>query len=619
MKHAYLILAHTEFTLLNCLLRTLDDERNDVYIHIDKKVKNIPSLALRNARLFVLNERVDVRWGDISVVRAEYVLFEAARREGEYAYYHLLSGVDLPLKSQEEIHRFFDAHSGRQFIGYTLTDMTPELIRKVQRWHLFPRHFRETKGICYGMMRLLRAACLRGQEGLHIRRNRNVKFQKGSQWVSITEDLVDYILSKEAWVMRVFSHTFCADEVFIQTLCGMSPYSGSVYCMTDDGKGCLRAIGWENGALRDWTADDYERLVQSDALFARKFNSRDRAFVERMMERVLPVSERSVAMKISVIVPVYNAALTLPNCLETLRKQTYRDFEVVFVDDCSTDGSADLLHRFAEEWAGEVQLMEHAENRGVAAARNTGVDVARGEYITFLDADDTAVPLWLERAIRAAEAEQADVVGWDWLLGLEKKGRNLRQADYASADEALHNMLSGTMRWNLWLFLIRRELWTEHAIRFIEGANMGEDMMVMLKTFLHARKVVQLHESLYHYNAVNSSSISKQYNEVRRREVMTNLDEVEQALRRFGKWEERQFDFSLLKLNIKLPLLISEDKANYAVWSTWMPEVNAMAGKNTAQPLHTRCLQRMASKRWWGGVRLYHFLVQKIMYGLLYR
>lgn len=86
-KHAYLIIAHNEFEILKILLSMLDDERNDIYLHFDKKVGNIDinieELQLRNSKLFVLDERIDVRWGDLSLVKTELLLFEAAYNNGE--------------------------------------------------------------------------------------------------------------------------------------------------------------------------------------------------------------------------------------------------------------------------------------------------------------------------------------------------------------------------------------------------------------------------------------------------------------------------------------------------------------------------------------------------------
>lgn len=280
MKHAYLILAHHEFALLQTLISCLDDARNDIYVHIDKKVKKIPDLRADKARLYILEDRVDVRWGDYSVVEAEFALFGAAHRNGPYAYYHLLSGVDLPLKSQDYIHHFFEEHKGKEFIGYTLTRMTPELVRRVQRWHLFPRDFRD--GPYY--KRALRALWIRIQERIGWKRNLRIDFKKGSQWVSVTESMVRCFLQHRDWARKVFTHSYCSDESVFQTLCWQSPLRFCLYNTTDDGAGCMRAIGWREGKLIDWSAADYEQLATSPALFARKFNSSDPDFIRKIVQ-----------------------------------------------------------------------------------------------------------------------------------------------------------------------------------------------------------------------------------------------------------------------------------------------------------------------------------------------
>ncbi len=268
MKHACLILAHHQFALLQYLVSQLDDPRNDIYVHMDAKVREIPDLKTEKAELHLLRNRVDVRWGDVSVVEAEYALFEAAVQNGPYAYYHLLSGQDLPLKSQDFIHDFFGRNAPKEFIGYTLTEMTPELDRKVRRWHLFPEDFRNRSRA----KRALRAAFLRLQELLGIGRNRGIDFKKGSQWVSVTDAMARLFLENKAWALKTFSHTFCSDEVVMQTLCWNSPLRANIFDTSDDGHGCMRAIGWKDGVLTDWTAEDLDRLRGSDALFARKFN-----------------------------------------------------------------------------------------------------------------------------------------------------------------------------------------------------------------------------------------------------------------------------------------------------------------------------------------------------------
>jgi len=286
MKHAYLILAHENWELLKIHISCIDDERNDIYLHIDAKIQNPPEITTKRAGLIVLKNRIDVRWGDVSQIEAEYALFEAAYNGGKYSYYHLLSGVDLPLKSQDYIHEFFEKHAGKEFIGYTELTPSAMTIRKVCRWHLFPQKYKSTSLFIRGV----RAAFLKFQEILGVYRNKEIleNIKKGSNWISITGDLVEVILSKKDWAIKTFSHTFCADEVFVQTICWNSPFRKNIYNTEDDALGCMRAIGWKNGCLYDWSMEDLATLKSSPALFARKFNLNNRDFIESVTSFSLP-------------------------------------------------------------------------------------------------------------------------------------------------------------------------------------------------------------------------------------------------------------------------------------------------------------------------------------------
>lgn len=109
MKHAYLILAHSEKGILKELIQALDDARNDIYIHLDVKAKfDISDLSTNYSGLYILPNQLDARWGDFSLVEVELRLMAEATERAEYSYYHLLSGVDFPIASQNVIHDFFD-------------------------------------------------------------------------------------------------------------------------------------------------------------------------------------------------------------------------------------------------------------------------------------------------------------------------------------------------------------------------------------------------------------------------------------------------------------------------------------------------------------------------------
>lgn len=279
-------MAHGEYELLGLLVARLDDVRNDIYIHIDRKCERLPDLRVEHARLTIIAERYDVRWADVSVFQAEMALFRAAYREsskrGGYVYYHLLSGVDLPLKTQDYIHDFCAKHEGTEFIGfYSGADLHRDIERKVQRRHLFARSFRGS-GPLWQAKRIVRALAIRLQELLGMRRYPQQNFAKGTQWLSITEALVAELLAHEVDMLKTYAQTFCCDEIAIQTFVASSPFMQRVYDPSNEGRSCLRHIGWQGGELIDFEAKDFEELRESAALFARKFNSRDMDFVRRV-------------------------------------------------------------------------------------------------------------------------------------------------------------------------------------------------------------------------------------------------------------------------------------------------------------------------------------------------
>ena len=317
-------------------------------------------------------------------------------------------------------------------------------------------------------------------------------------------------------------------------------------------------------------------------------------------------------MKVSVIMPVYNASAVLPRSLESLRRQRFRYFEVVFVDDGSTDGSPELLEAFAAEGLFPCRVLRAERNGGVAAARNRALEAAQGTFLAFLDADDRMAPDLLEKAVAEAENTQADIVGWDWKVCSGEGGRVICQPPYDTPLEALQGLMGGTMRWNLWLFLVRRELAERERLRFIPEANMGEDMQWMIRAFCKAGKVARIPEPLYLYHP-DEASVSAVMNPRRREEVSRNLEEALLAVEQ-GPYAPQLHGYApWLKLFIKRPLLISSDRSSYEAWYGWWPEANAFATTNRALPFHTRLLQGAAARRQWWLVKLYNILVYKIL------
>lgn len=283
MKHAYLILAHHQEGALRNLISMLDDERNDIYVHIDKKARfDGANMHTEHSGLFVLHNRLDARWGDYSLVKAELLLFRTAYNNGDYSYFHLLSGVDFPIKSQDYIHSYCSAHAGTEYIGFAQNVTEDELKWRSQHYFLFSRHF-PSKNLLPRFVRLL---CLKLQDAVGYQRTR-LSVKKGSQWCSVTKDFVEYLLSKETEIGRCFSHTYCPDEMVMQTLCWNSSFKERTCNLKDEFESCKRFIKWRDGELLPLSFSDIKDMFLSDCWFARKFDETNLSIQTQLREHYL--------------------------------------------------------------------------------------------------------------------------------------------------------------------------------------------------------------------------------------------------------------------------------------------------------------------------------------------
>lgn len=316
-------------------------------------------------------------------------------------------------------------------------------------------------------------------------------------------------------------------------------------------------------------------------------------------------------MLLSVIMPVFNAEKTLCKTLNSIFGHLPSEVEVIVVDDGSTDSTPEILANFNAEGRENLHLFRQ-KNAGAAAARNLAIDQAEGDYLAFIDADDR----FIEGALAAINKEiesGVDIIGWDWQNESEGKVRRFKQADYSDIEGALRNLMGGTMKWNLWLFAVKRKLVVDNGIRFLPGSDMGEDMSFMLRAYASATKVSQIHRILYEYNAATPNSISRQLSSKRQAEVSRNLQVAEEFLMASPYRDLCQKYLPYLKLYIKRPLLISFSKKDYQQWYNWFPEANSFVFNNKALPLWTRALQWLASKRMWNSVKLYNLLYNRVL------
>ena len=117
-------------------------------------------------------------------------------------------------------------------------------------------------------------------------RRTSLQVKKGAQWCSITHDFVQYLLQNELLIRKIFNHTYCPDELFVQTLCWNSDFKNQIYNLNDEFEGCKRYIKWENSVLQPLTLQEVDDMILSSRWFARKFTSDNKHVVMEVMKRI---------------------------------------------------------------------------------------------------------------------------------------------------------------------------------------------------------------------------------------------------------------------------------------------------------------------------------------------
>lgn len=214
--------------------------------------------------------------------------------------------------------------------------------------------------------------------------------------------------------------------------------------------------------------------------------------------------------KISVIVPVYKAEQYLSACLQSIARQTVFDrMQLILVDDGSPDNCAEICDEFASRH--NNTLVIHKENGGVSSARNAGLDVASGEYIGFVDADDTVAPDYYERLLTAIEKSGSDMAFGAFMLIYKgnkrpltpwyEKGTEIKSVVFAS------RMLDDSSQNSVWSKLFRADIIRNNEIRFPTGVRIGEDKLFVLSFLHHCVSVVCTADNGYFYMDVGSSAM----------------------------------------------------------------------------------------------------------------
>lgn len=216
-------------------------------------------------------------------------------------------------------------------------------------------------------------------------------------------------------------------------------------------------------------------------------------------------------MNISIIIPVYNASQYLRECLDSVLSQTFDgDYEVIAVNDGSTDNSLDICREYASKYPNVVVLT--GENAGVSAARNKALDIARGEWLVFVDADDMLMPDALTTLYERERVTGADMVLANAVKLMDNKAT---QPFLKLTDETLPNAICHIRHFALWSYLIPAKAVRLNNIRFVEGLAYSEDRIFIYQLARYCQTIAYTTTPVYMYR-INPTSACQSKDGVRK-------------------------------------------------------------------------------------------------------
>lgn len=217
--------------------------------------------------------------------------------------------------------------------------------------------------------------------------------------------------------------------------------------------------------------------------------------------------------KVSVVVPAYNVGQHLDGCLKSIFKQKFKDFEVIVINDCSTDNTDEIITKYKNKYD-NLKYIKNEVNLGVSASRNKGILECRGDYILFIDSDDILEPNMISDLYNTANGMDMAMSGYfiDFADGnIKKVNLNLKEDKIYSGNEILKELLTqkNGVTGHSWNKMIRRKILIDNNIRYPEDMKIYEDITFFTSLYPYCKQINYINNNLYHYIERKNSAIRK--------------------------------------------------------------------------------------------------------------
>lgn len=214
-------------------------------------------------------------------------------------------------------------------------------------------------------------------------------------------------------------------------------------------------------------------------------------------------------MKISICVPIYGVEKYIRRCAISLFEQTYDNIEYVFVNDCSPDNSIYVLTETLKNYPyrqEQVKIVEQQRNRGLACARNKALESSTGDFVLHVDSDDYLEKNTVEVLCRILHNNDVDILSYGLFIEHRNYTKVIKKPEGLDKKRIIIGLLDGSFFHSICGNLIRRSLYTDNAVKAIEGLNMAEDYQVIPRLAYWANKIAVVNIPLYHYDYTNEKS-----------------------------------------------------------------------------------------------------------------